>query len=286
MSPKKATKSSGKRLPKRLYEAELERLQVELVEMQQWVAATGTRVLVIFEGRDAAGKGGAIKRVVQYLNPRHARVVALPKPSKKERGQWYFQRYIERLPTKGEIVLMDRSWYNRAGVERVMEYCSEDEYQAFLRQCPIVERMLIEDGIILIKYWFSVSDDEQQSRFESRLGDPMRRWKLSPTDLESILRWEDYSRAKDAMFAATDTSESPWWTIESDDKRSARLNVIGHLLSSIPYQRLERDDVSIPDRPDANDYQRPPVAQLHYVPDLAAQLFKTRTKTKTKTKRS
>lgn len=286
MSPKKATKSSGKRLPKRLYEAELERLQVELVEMQQWVAATGARVLVIFEGRDAAGKGGAIKRVVQYLNPRHARVVALPKPSKKERGQWYFQRYIERLPTKGEIVLMDRSWYNRAGVERVMEYCSEDEYQAFLRQCPIVERMLIEDGIILIKYWFSVSDDEQQSRFESRLGDPMRRWKLSPTDLESILRWEDYSRAKDAMFAATDTSESPWWTIESDDKRSARLNVIGHLLSSIPYQRLERDDVSIPDRPDANDYQRPPVEQFHYVPDLAAQLFKTRTKTKTKTKRS
>jgi polyphosphate kinase 2 len=190
MSAKKAIKSSGKRLPKRLYEAELERLQVELVEMQQWVAATGARVLVIFEGRDAAGKGGAIKRVVQYLNPRHARVVALPKPSKKERGQWYFQRYIERLPTKGEIVLMDRSWYNRAGVERVMEYCSEEEYQAFLRQCPIVEGLLIEDGIILIKYWFSVSDDEQQSRFESRLGDPMRRWKLSPTDLESILRWE------------------------------------------------------------------------------------------------
>lgn len=275
MSRKKATKS-GKRLPKRLYEAELERLQVELVEMQHWVAATGARVLVIFEGRDAAGKGGAIKRVVQYLNPRHARVVALPKPSKKERGQWYFQRYIERLPTKGEIVLMDRSWYNRAGVERVMDYCSEEEYQAFLRQCPIVERMLIEDGIILIKYWFSVSDAEQQSRFESRLGDPMRRWKLSPTDLESILRWEDYSRAKDAMFAATDTSESPWWTIESDDKRSARLNVIAHLLSSIPYQRLELDDVSIPDRPDANDYQRPPVEQFHYVPDLAAQLLKTK----------
>lgn len=278
MSTKKATTSSVKRLPKRLYEAELERLQVELVEMQQWVAASGARVLVIFEGRDAAGKGGAIKRVVQYLNPRHARVVALPKPSKKERGQWYFQRYIERLPTKGEIVLMDRSWYNRAGVEHVMDYCSEEQYQLFLRQCPIVERLLIEDGIILIKYWFSVSDDEQQARFASRLGDPMRRWKLSPTDLESILRWEDYSRAKDAMFAATDTSESPWWTIESDDKRSARLNVIGHLLSSIPYQHLELDDVSIPDRPDANDYQRPPVEQFRYVPDLAGQLLKAKSK--------
>ena len=272
MSKNKATESSVKRVPKRLYEAELERLQVELVEMQQWVASVGARVLVIFEGRDAAGKGGAIKRVMQYLNPRHARVVALPKPSKKERGQWYFQRYIERLPTKGEIVLMDRSWYNRAGVERVMEYCSEEEYQTFLRQTPIVERLLIEDGIILIKYWFSVSDDEQQSRFASRLEDPMRRWKLSPTDLESILRWEDYSRAKDAMFAATDTAESPWWTIESDDKRSARLNVISHLLSSIPYKRLELEDVSIPDRPDANDYERPPIEQFQYVPDIAADL--------------
>jgi polyphosphate kinase 2 len=278
MGKKKGTTSSGKRLPKRLYKAELERLQVELVEMQQWVAATGARVLVIFEGRDAAGKGGAIKRVVQYLNPRHARVVALPKPSKKERGQWYFQRYIERLPTKGEIVLMDRSWYNRAGVEHVMEYCSEKQYQAFLRQSPIVEHLLIEDGIILIKYWFSVSDDEQQARFASRLGDPMRRWKLSPTDLESILRWEDYSRAKDAMFAATDTPESPWWTIESDDKRSARLNVIAHLLSSIPYQHLELDDVSIPDRPDADDYERPPVEQFRYVPDIAAQLAESKTK--------
>ncbi len=203
----------------------MKRLQIELVEMQQWVASSGARVLVVFEGRDAAGKGGAIKRVTQYLNPRHARVVALPKPSKTERGQWYYQRYIERLPTKGEIVLMDRSWYNRAGVERVMQYCTDAQYQTFLRQTPIVENLLIEDGIILIKYWFSVSDDEQQARFASRLEDPMRRWKLSPTDLESIIRWEDYSRAKDAMFAATDTSESPWWTIESDDKRSARLNV-------------------------------------------------------------
>jgi polyphosphate kinase len=272
MSKKKTLKSSVKRIPKGPYEAELERLQVELVEMQQWVASTGARVLVIFEGRDAAGKGGAIKRVMQYLNPRYARVVAMPKPSKKERGQWYFQRYIERLPTKGEIVLMDRSWYNRAGVERVMGYCSPEQYQAFIRQAPVVERLLIEDGIILVKYWFSVSDEEQQVRFASRLADPMKRWKLSPTDLESILRWEEYSRAKDAMFAATDTADSPWWTVESDDKRSARLNVISHLLSSIPYERLEPEKVTIPDRPDANDYERPPVEQFKYVPDIAADL--------------
>ncbi|WP_243076687.1 polyphosphate kinase 2 [Microbacterium sp. SS28] len=272
MAKKSAGKSSVKRLDKRLYKAELERLQTELVELQQWVASAGARVLVIFEGRDAAGKGGAIKRVMEYLNPRHARVVALSKPSKKERGQWYFQRYIERLPTTGEIVLMDRSWYNRAGVERVMGYCSEEQYQEFLRQAPIVENLLIEDGIILIKYWFSVSDEEQQARFASRVGDPMRRWKLSPTDLESILRWEDYSRAKDAMFAATDTAGSPWWTIESEDKRSARLNVISHLLSCIPHGRLELEEVSIPDRPGADDYERPPAEQFKYVPDIAADL--------------
>ena len=272
MSKKSAAKSTVKRIPKRLYKAELERLQIELVEMQHWVASVGARVLVIFEGRDAAGKGGAIKRTMQYLNPRHARVVALTKPSKKERGQWYFQRYIERLPTKGEIVLMDRSWYNRAGVEHVMGYCSDEQYHEFLRQAPVVEHLLIENGIILIKYWFSVSDDEQQARFASRLEDPMRRWKLSPTDIESILRWEEYSRAKDAMFAATDTRESPWWTVESDDKRSARLNAISHLLSSIPYQRMEREDVSIPDRPDADDYERPPIEQFHHVPDIAADL--------------
>ncbi len=272
MSKKSVKKSSVARLDKRLYKAELERLQTELVELQQWVALSGERVLVIFEGRDAAGKGGAIKRVMEYLNPRHARVVALQKPTKKERGQWYFQRYIERLPTRGEIVLMDRSWYNRAGVERVMGYCTDEEYQEFLRQAPIVENLLIEDGIILIKYWFSVSDLEQQARFASRVGDPMRRWKLSPTDLESILRWEDYSRAKDAMFAATDTAGSPWWTVESDDKRSARLNVISHLLSRIPHGRVELDEVSIPDRPEADDYERPPADQFKYVPDIAADL--------------
>ena len=258
MSRKASLKSSVEKMPKKLYEAELERLQIELVEMQHWVESTGTRVLVLFEGRDAAGKGGVIKRVAQHLNPRHARVVALDKPSEKEKGQWYFQRYIERLPTTGEIVLMDRSWYNRAGVERVMGYVEEEDYQRFLQQTPTFERMLIDDGIILLKYWFSVSDDEQQYRFAARLNDPMKRWKLSPTDLESILRWEDYSKAKDAMFAVTDTNGSPWWTVESDDKRAARLNTISHLLSSIPYKHLDHEDVSIPDRPKANDDDRPP----------------------------
>ena len=272
MAKKKTAKTTVARLPKKVYKAELKRLQVELVEMQRWVAATGTRVVVIFEGRDAAGKGGAIKRVTEYLNPRHARVVALDKPSKRERGQWYFQRYIERLPAKGEIVLMDRSWYNRAGVERVMGYCTDEQYQRFLRQVPLVEQLLIEDGIILIKYWFSVSDDEQQARFRARREDPIKLWKLSPTDLESIRRWEDYSRAKDAMFAATDTPGSPWWVVESDDKRSARVNAISHLLSSIPYHHLDREDITIPDRPKADDYERPPIEQFSYVPDVAAEL--------------
>lgn len=272
MAKKSSSKSTVQKVPKRLYKAELERLQIELVEMQRWVAVTGARVLVLFEGRDAAGKGGAIKRITQYLNPRHARVVALTKPSKRERGQWYFQRYIEHLPSKGEIVLMDRSWYNRAGVERVMGYCTDEQYQRFLRQAPIVEQLLIDEGIILIKYWFSVSDEEQQARFIARLEDPMKRWKLSPTDLQSIHRWEKYSRAKDDMFAATDTPGAPWWVVESDDKRSARLNAISHLLGSIPYHRLEREEISIPDRPAADDYERPPIDQLHFVPDIAAQL--------------
>jgi polyphosphate kinase 2 len=273
---KTASGSSIPRLKKSPYKAELKRLQTELVELQQWVIANKVRVLVIFEGRDAAGKGGAIKRVMEYLNPRHARVVALAKPSKRERGQWYFQRYIERLPTAGEIVLMDRSWYNRAGVERVMDFSSEEDYHRFLDQVPVVERLLIDDGIILIKYWFSVSDDEQQARFASRLEDPMRRWKLSPMDLQSIVRWEDYSRAKDAMFAATDLEESQWWTVESDDKRAARLNVIGHLLDSIPYKRLEPEKVKIPDRPRAEEYERPPREEFRYVPDRAAGLVSSK----------
>jgi polyphosphate kinase 2 len=263
-----------KRIPKRLYEAELERLQIELVSMQQWVIETGARVVVIFEGRDAAGKGGAIKRIMQYLNPRHARVVALPMPSERERGQWYFQRYIQHLPTAGEIVLMDRSWYNRAGVERVMDYCTPEQYRRFLHQTPTFERMLVEDGITLIKYWYSVSDDVQEERFHSRLNDPMRRWKLSDTDVVSITKWVDYSRAKDAMFEATDHTDAPWWTIESDDKRASRLNTISHLLSRIPYESREPDKVTIPARPDSENYDRPPRELSRYVPDHAATLHK------------
>ncbi|WP_411720664.1 polyphosphate kinase 2 [Mycetocola sp.] len=272
MSGSKKSRKKQKRLDKELYEAELTRLQVELVTMQRWVTATGARVLVLFEGRDAAGKGGAIKRIVQYLNPRSARVVALPTPSERERGQWYYQRYIERLPTAGEIVLMDRSWYNRAGVEKVMEYCTPEQYEQFLAQTPTLERMLVEDGIILVKYWFSVSDTEQEKRFKSRLKDPVRRWKLSETDLASITKWEDYSRAKDAMFAATDTPEAPWWTVESDDKRSSRLNTIAHLLSRVPYEQSEPASVKIPARPDANEVDRPDIDEQNFVPDHAKSL--------------
>jgi polyphosphate kinase 2 len=260
------------RLPKPRYEKELTRLQTELVTMQQWVRQTGTRVVVIFEGRDAAGKGGAIKRIAQYLNPRFLRVVALPQPDEREKGQWYFQRYIERLPTRGEIVLFDRSWYNRAGVERVMGYCTDEEYERFLEQVPTVERLLVEDGIILVKYWFSVSDEEQELRFRSRLKDPMRRWKLSPTDLESIARWEEYSRAKDAMFEVTHIPEAPWWTVESDDKRAARIDVISHLLSQVPYERVAPEKVRIPPRPSADDYERPPKDLFRYVPSMADKL--------------
>ena len=260
------------RVPKSDYEAELARLQVELVTMQRWVVASGARVLVIFEGRDAAGKGGAIKRMAQYLNPRAARVVALPQPTEREKGQWYFQRYIEHLPAAGEIVLMDRSWYNRAGVERVLGYCTDEQYERFLMQVPIVEQLLMDDGIILIKYWFSVSDKEQQKRFKSRLNDPMRRWKLSETDLKSITRWEDYSRAKDAMFEATDSEHAPWWTIDSEDKRTARLNVMTHLISQITYENTEPEPVKIPKRPAAKNYERPPLDSQRFVPDVAAEL--------------
>jgi polyphosphate kinase 2 len=265
---------SPKRVPKPLYEDELERLQAELVGMQQWVIETGARVLVIFEGRDAAGKGGAIKRIVQYLNPRSARVVALPTPGEREKGQWYFQRYIERLPTAGEIVLMDRSWYNRGGVERVMGYCTDEQYDRFIEQVPLVEKMLVDEGIILVKFWFSVSDKIQEERFRSRLEDPMRRWKLSDTDLFSITRWEDYSRAKDAMFAATDLPYARWWTIESDDKRASRINAIKHLLTEIPYEHRVPEKVTIPDRPEASSYDRPPKDESNFVIDHAKTLIK------------
>jgi polyphosphate kinase len=262
--------SSTVRMPRKAYEKELTKLQSELVNMQRWIVDTGARVLIIFEGRDAAGKGGSIKRVMQYLNPRSARVVALPQPDGREKGQWYFQRYLEHLPTAGEIVLMDRSWYNRAGVEKVMEFCTPAQHELFLRQTPVVERLLVDDGVLLLKYWFSVSDREQEKRFRSRQKDPLRRWKLSDTDVASITRWAEYSRAKDEMFERTDIDEAPWWTIESDDKRAARINTIKHLLSQVPYQRLDPTKVKIPRRPDATGYKRP-LKELHrYVPDHAA----------------
>lgn len=260
------------RMPKDAYERELEQLQIELVTMQRWIVESGARVLVLFEGRDAAGKGGAIKRIAQYLNPRAARIVALPQPSEREKGQWYFQRYIEHLPTAGEIVLMDRSWYNRAGVERVMGYCTDEQYERFLQQVPTFEKMLVDDGIVLVKYWFSVSDKEQQRRFKSRLHDPVRRWKLSETDLKSITKWEDYSRAKDAMFEATDSEHAPWWTIDSDDKRAARINVISHLISQVTYERTEPEPVKIPKRPSAENYERPPRDSQRFVPNIAAEV--------------
>ena len=271
---KETKQPKPKKLSKTVYAAELSRLQTELVAMQEWVRQSGARIVVIFEGRDAAGKGSAIKRVTEFLNPRIARIMALPMPTDRERGQWYFQRYIEHLPSTGEIVLMDRSWYNRAGVERVMGYCTADEYRRFLHQAPLFERMLVEDGILLVKYWFSVSDHEQEARFRSRLKDPMRRWKLSGTDLMSITKWIDYSKAKDEMFVHTDIPEAPWWVVESEDKLAARLNMISHLLSIVPWEHLEPPTVTIPDRPPASDYERPPREQTRPVPDHATTLPK------------
>lgn len=261
------------RVPREVYEAELLRLQGQLVEMQEWVRSTGARVVVVFEGRDAAGKGGAIKRVTEYLNPRVCRIVALPAPTERQQTQWYFQRYIEHLPAAGEIALFDRSWYNRAGVERVMGFASPELHQRFLRQCPVFERLLIEDGVLLHKYWFSVSDAEQGRRFKSRLKDPMRRWKLSPMDLQSLTRWEDYSRAKDEMFAATDIPEAPWLVVESEDKRRARLNMIAHLLSAVPWQPVQRPKLKLPERPPQTGYKRPPREMFRVVPDHAATLL-------------
>ncbi|HEV7656703.1 MAG TPA: polyphosphate kinase 2 [Mycobacteriales bacterium] len=259
-------------LTRKVYERELVRLQSELVVMQEWVRAENARLVVIFEGRDAAGKGGAIKRVTQFLNTRVARIAALPAPTERQRGQWYFQRYVEQLPAAGEIVLFDRSWYNRAGVEWVMGFCTKQEHQRFLHQAPIFERLLIEDGILLRKYWFSVSDAVQQQRFAARLDDPMRRWKLSPMDLESIQRWEDYSRAKDEMFVHTDLPEAPWHVVEADDKRRARLNMISHLLTSVPYAPVPASPLALPDRPPSTGYRRTPRDMQTYVPDHAAGL--------------
>jgi polyphosphate kinase len=272
-APDHAVSKINRKIPNAVYNAELFRLQTELVKLQEWVKATGARVVVIFEGRDAAGKGGTIKRITEYLSPRVARIAALPAPTERERGQWYYQRYIEHLPARGEIVLFDRSWYNRAGVELVMGFCTPQEHTRFLRQTPIFEQMLIDDGIILRKYWFSVSDDEQLRRFKSRRNDPLRRWKLSPMDLESVYRWEEYSRAKDQMMVHTDTPASPWFVVESDSKKHARLNMIAHLLGSIDYEEVEHPKVDLPKRPLLGNYHRPPRELSTYVDDYASTLL-------------
>jgi polyphosphate kinase 2 len=271
---KKSRKKLKNKISNDVYEAELSRLQAELVRVQLWAQETGARVVVVFEGRDAAGKGGTIKRIAQYLSPRVLRIEALPTPTEREKGQWYYQRYIEQLPTAGEIVLFDRSWYNRAGVEKVMGFCTDEEYDRFMRQTPVFEQMLIEDGILLRKYWFSVSDEEQLKRFRSRLNDPLRQWKLSPMDLESISRWEDYSKAKDEMMVHTDTVGSPWFVVESDVKKHARLNMISHLLSTIPYKDVPHEKVELPDRPAASTgYDRPSRELSTYVPNHVAKLL-------------
>jgi polyphosphate kinase 2 len=257
----------GAKLTKKAYEAELRRLDVELVKWQEWVKDQGLKVVALFEGRDAAGKGGAIKRIMEPLNPRSARVVALPAPTEREKSQWYFQRYVTHLPAAGEIVLLDRSWYNRAGVERVMGFCTEDEYQEFLRSCPEFERMLVRSGIILLKYWFSVSDAEQERRFQDRLDDPTKRWKLSPMDVESRSRWMDYSKAKDEMFAHTDIKQAPWWVVRSDNKKRARLNVIHHLLSMVPYEDLTPEPIVLPARQTDTGYVRPPMEDQTFIPE-------------------
>lgn len=251
----------------REYEEVLRILQIELVKLQEWVKFKGLKLVVVFEGRDAAGKGGTIKRITESLNPRYCRVVALGVPTEREKTQWYFQRYVDHLPAAGEMVLFDRSWYNRAGVERVMGFCTEDEYQEFLRSCPEFERMLVRSGIILVKYWFSVSDDEQERRFQARIDDPTRRWKLSPMDLQSRTRWVEYSKAKDAMFAHTDIKQAPWYVVNADDKKRARLNCIAHLLSMVPYEDLTPEPIILPPRQPDGGYVRPPITDQTFVPE-------------------
>lgn len=260
-----------KKLSKKKYEKLLEQYSLELVKMQEWVAHKGLRVVVLFEGRDAAGKGGTIKRIAQPLNPRYVRIAALPKPTEKEKGEWYFQRYVHHLPTSGEIVLFDRSWYNRAGVERVMNFCTQDQYEYFLNNVVTFEKLLIDSGIILIKYWFSVSDEEQEKRFQDRMNDEMKRWKLSEMDLTARSRWVDYSKAKDMMFTYTDKKESPWYVIESDIKRNARINCISHLLSKMPYEDLEFKKLTLPERQKNKGYVRPPIDTQCFVPDVATE---------------
>jgi len=264
-----AEQKKRRKINNELYEKELAALQVELVKLQEWVKYKGLKVVVIFEGRDAAGKGGVIKRIIERLNPRVCRVEALGTPTEREKTQWYFQRYAARLPAAGEIVLFDRSWYNRAGVERVMHFCTEEEHTEFLRSCPEFERMIVRSGIILIKYWFSVSDEEQERRFQARVGNPLKRWKLSPMDIESRQRWEAYSRAKDEMFAFTDIKQAPWYVVDADNKKLARLNCIHHLLEMIPYEDLTPDTIELPERTEAKGYIRPPFTDQTFVPDTS-----------------
>jgi polyphosphate kinase 2 len=253
-------------LSKKGYKKELKHLQIELVRLQEWMVHEGLKVVVLFEGRDTAGKGGTIRRITEKTNPRVIRNVALGKPSDRERTQWYFQRYVAQLPAAGEMVLFDRSWYNRAGVERVMGYCTDAEYEEFMHSCPRFERIIQRSGITLIKYWLSVSDEEQERRFQARLDNPAKRWKLSPNDVEARARWVDYAEAKDAMFARTDTEDSPWFVVESDDKRSTRLNLISHLLEQIPYERLDQERIKLPPRQE-RPYERPPKSSENAVPE-------------------
>jgi polyphosphate kinase len=255
-------------IDKKTYEKELRRLQIELVKLQYWIKEKGLKVVVLFEGRDAAGKGGVIKRITQSLNPRIARVVALATPTEREKAQWYFQRYVSNLPAAGEMVLFDRSWYNRAGVEKVMGFCTEEEHREFLRSCPEFERMLVRSGIILIKYWFSVSNVEQEKRFQARIEDRTKRWKLSDMDLESRKRWVEFSKAKDVMFAHTDIKQAPWYVVNADNKRKARLNCISHLLSKIPYEDLTPKPIELPERKIKVGYVRPPLEDQTFVPEI------------------
>lgn len=264
VEPKKKDK---RKIKNKQYNKELAKLQIELVKLQEWVKQEGLKVVILFEGRDAAGKGGVIKRISQSLNPRTCKVVALGTPTDREKSQWYFQRYVPHLPAAGEMVLFDRSWYNRAGVERVMNFCTTEEYNEFMRTCPDFERMLIRSGIILVKYWFSVSDEEQENRFQSRIDDPTKRWKLSPMDLKSRDKWLEYSKAKDEMFKYTDIKQAPWYVVPADNKKIARLNCISHLLSLVPYKEVHHDKIVLAPRKAEKGYIRPPFSDQNFVPD-------------------